>query len=237
MRPFPQSGLKYFLAQRLTLYSLVAGVAMCESGCANVASVASTPVGPQAISVTVTPSSGSVMLGNQFIFTTAVKNSSDSTVTWSVNGVAGGAAQMGTISASGVYTAPGDLPIPANLTVTATSHADISKSGSAVVTVQSDVVIGLPGGGGTNAVPVELGATHAFLAVVSSGAHPDKSVLWSLFIHDARTGTEKITQESSSANFDQRTRQFHADGIRGMALPAFREKLRQALEHDAALAH
>lgn len=56
-------------------------------------------------------------------------------------------------------------------------------------------------------------------------------------IHDARTGTEKITQESSSANFDQRTRQFHADGIRGMALPAFREKLRQALEHDAAVKH
>lgn len=29
-------------------------------------------------------------------------------------------------------------------------------------------------------MPVELGATHAFLAVVSSGAHPDKSVLWNL---------------------------------------------------------
>ncbi len=153
---------------------------MCESGCANVACIPSTPMGSQAISVTVTPSSGSVMLGNQSLFTAAVKNSSDSTVTWSVNGVAGGAAQMGTISASGVYTAPGDLPIPANLTVTATSHADVSKSGSAIVTVQSDVVIGLPGGGGTNAVPVELGATHAFLAVVSSGAHPDKSVVWSV---------------------------------------------------------
>jgi hypothetical protein len=45
------------------------------------------------ISVTVTPSSGSVMLGNQFQFTAAVKNSSDSAVTWRVNGVAGGAAR------------------------------------------------------------------------------------------------------------------------------------------------
>lgn len=54
---------------------------------------------------------------------------------------------------------------------------------------------------------------------------------------DARTGTEKITQESSSANFDQRTRQFHADGIRGMALTAFREKLRQALDRSVALEH
>jgi len=59
---------------------------------------------------------------------------------------------------------------------------------------------------------------------------------------DPRTGEEKITQESSGANFDQRTRQFHADvrgdvqreGIRGMALAAFQEKLRQALGRGVA---
>jgi hypothetical protein len=56
-------------------------------------------------------------------------------------------------------------------------------------------------------------------------------------LRDARTGAEKITQESSSANFDQHTHQFHADGIRGMALPAFREKLRQALERGVAAEH
>jgi hypothetical protein len=180
MRPFPQSGLKCFLAQRLTLYSLLAGVAICEGGCANVASVPSPPLGPQAISVTVTPSSGLVMLGNQFLFTAAVKNSSDTSVSWSVNGVAGGAAQTGTITTGGIYTAPSDLPVPANLTVTAISHADVTKSGTAIVTVHCDISIALPSGGGTGAVPVELGATHAFLAVVSSGAHPDKSVVWSL---------------------------------------------------------
>ena len=72
------------------------------------------------------------MLGNQFLFTAVVKNSSDSAVTWSVNGVAGGGAQTGTITTGGVYTAPGDLPIPANLTITVTSHADVSKSGSGI---------------------------------------------------------------------------------------------------------
>jgi hypothetical protein len=50
VRSFPQSGLKCFLAQRLTLYSLLAGVAICEKGCANVASIPSAPQGPQAIS-------------------------------------------------------------------------------------------------------------------------------------------------------------------------------------------
>jgi hypothetical protein len=60
-------------------------------------------------------------------------------------------------------------------------------------------------------------------------------------IRDARTGTEKITQESSSANFDERTRQFHADVqggvIRGMAVRAFQEKLRQAIGRGAAAEH
>ena len=60
-------------------------------------------------------------------------------------------------------------------------------------------------------------------------------------VRDARTGAEKITQESSSSNFDQRTPQFHADihgdGIRGMVLPAFREKLRQALERGVPVEH
>lgn len=56
-------------------------------------------------------------------------------------------------------------------------------------------------------------------------------------IRDARTGIEKITQESSTAIFDQGTRQFRADGIRGMALPAFQEKLRQALDRGVAAEH
>jgi hypothetical protein len=56
-------------------------------------------------------------------------------------------------------------------------------------------------------------------------------------IRDAQTGAEKITQESSSTNFDQRTRQFHSDGSRGMALPAFQEKLRQAIGRGVAVEH
>lgn len=60
-------------------------------------------------------------------------------------------------------------------------------------------------------------------------------------IRDARTGAEKITQESSSANFDERTRQFRADvqggGIRGMAVRAFQEKLRQAIGRGLAVEH
>jgi len=57
-------------------------------------------------------------------------------------------------------------------------------------------------------------------------------------IRDARTGVEKITQESSTAIFDQGTRQFRAaDGIRGMALPVFQEKLQRALGRGVTAEH
>ncbi len=117
-----------------------------------------------------------MLLGNQITFSAAVNNATDTTVAWSVNGVVGGALKTGTITAAGVYTAPADLPTLANLQVSATSHADATKSGSATVTIQSDVSVALPAGGAT----VELGATRAFVAQVNSAAHPDTAVAWSL---------------------------------------------------------
>src|SRR3984893_10063809 len=104
MRPFPRSGLKCFSVRRLTLYWLLAGAALSDGGCADLASIPLPPTRPQAITVTVKPSSGSVMLGNQCLFTAAVKNSSDSSVTWSVNGVAGGGGVTGINTGGGGYT-------------------------------------------------------------------------------------------------------------------------------------
>ena len=47
---------------------------------------------------------------------------------------------------------------------------------------------------------------------------------------DAQSGRERVTQESAFGKFDPQTRMFRADGIRGMELSAFREKLKQAIE-------
>ena len=114
--------------------------------------------------------SASVLLGNQLTFTATVKNHSDTSVLWSVNGVVGGTAASGTISSTGNYTAPVDLPVPANLVVTATSHANSKKSGSATGIVQSDVMVTLPtpSPGGLS---VELGAIRQL-----HGAHPRGAV-------------------------------------------------------------
>jgi ribosomal protein S12 methylthiotransferase accessory factor YcaO len=72
-----------------------------------------------------------VRVGRTQKFSATVQNASASTVTWAVNGIAGGNSTVGKISSAGVYTAPSKVPSPAQVTVIATSTADASKSASA----------------------------------------------------------------------------------------------------------
>jgi hypothetical protein len=85
------------------------------------------------VSVTVTTMSSNVIVGQTLQFTATVTGTTNTAVTWSVSG----GASNGTISATGVYTAPAAVPNPATVTITATSQADTTKSGSATVTVVS----------------------------------------------------------------------------------------------------
>ncbi len=87
------------------------------------------------ISVTVSPSTATVTIGQTTTFTAQVQNTTNPSVTWAVNGVAGGNSTVGTISAAGLYTAPGRVPSGA-VTITATSAADTSKSANASVNVK-----------------------------------------------------------------------------------------------------
>jgi hypothetical protein len=160
----------------LEVGALLLLLAMSQSGCATVAPKNSQQPPPnQAVAITVSPSSSTLLLGNSATFTASVTNTTDTAVTWSVNGNAGGNSALGTINANGVYTAPADLPSSA-IKVTATSHADSTKSASAAITVQSDIVVALS----STSAAVELGAPRAFSATISSAAHPDPSVTWSL---------------------------------------------------------
>jgi serine protease len=89
------------------------------------------------VAVSVSPATASVQTGMTQVFAAAVSGSSNTSVMWSVNGVAGGNAMVGMISASGVYTAPATVPSPAMVMVTAVSAADSTKSGSAQTTVMT----------------------------------------------------------------------------------------------------
>ncbi|MGB8474336.1 MAG: hypothetical protein WCE61_09650 [Candidatus Acidiferrum sp.] len=134
------------------------------------------PPTPPAPSVTVTPISSSVLLGNSQSFSATVTNTTDTSVRWSVNGLPGGSASTGTITTSGVYTAPPDLPSPTTVQVTATSQADTTKSATAQLTIVSDIAITL----GPPTASVELGATQGFQAAIASAGHPDNTVRWSI---------------------------------------------------------
>lgn len=107
-------------------------------GSSTVTVVASTAV----TSVSVSPATAQVVIGQSQSFTTQVTGTGaySTAVTWSVNGVNGGNNTYGTITA-GQYTAPASVPNPSSVTITATSVQDTTKSGSATATVTSAGVV------------------------------------------------------------------------------------------------
>ncbi len=99
----------------------------CATGPSSPPSTPETPE-PLAISVAVSPSIAGIQRGGTYTFVVSVINSANQAVTWSINeGSAGG-----TISNTGVYTAPS---VDGAYHIVATSQADPSKSGVATVTV------------------------------------------------------------------------------------------------------
>jgi hypothetical protein len=94
--------------------------------------------------VTVSPSAATLNVGATQQFTASVTNASNTGVTWQVNDVNGGSASTGTISATGLYTAPTQLTTsPSSFTVRAISVQDSSASGTAQVTVMNVPIAGV----------------------------------------------------------------------------------------------
>lgn len=106
------------------------------------------------VSVSVT-GSAQARLGSTVQLTAAVTGSSNTAVTWQVNGVTGGVAATGTISTSGLYTPPAAIPSPNMVTITAVSQASASASGSLAESI-------------LNPLPVVSSATTAQTASASS---------------------------------------------------------------------
>jgi uncharacterized protein (DUF1800 family) len=76
----------------------------------------------------------SVEVGKTYQFASYVPLSPN-TVVWSVNGIVGGNATIGTVSSTGRYAAPAVAPVPSVLAVRATSTAFPDRFGEATVTV------------------------------------------------------------------------------------------------------
>jgi serine protease len=104
---------------------------------------------PATIQVAVCPTTDSVQAGGTAqTFTATLGNTANTSVTWEVNGVAGGNAAVGTISTSGVYMPPASVPSPATVTVSAVSVADPGQSSTSQVTITAAPNSGGGGHGG-----------------------------------------------------------------------------------------
>jgi hypothetical protein len=87
------------------------------------------------VAVSVSPTSASVTAGKTQQFTGTVTGTTSTGVTWQVNNVAGGNSTVGTISTSGLYTAPGTVPSGGSVTVAAVSSYETLVSASATVAI------------------------------------------------------------------------------------------------------
>jgi hypothetical protein len=146
------------------------------------AAVTLLPVGGTLVSIIEPTLPPTVQVGQTQEFQASVTGSSDTTVSWEVDGIAGGNLNVGTIvpgsDGTAVYTAPARVPNPAQLIVSAISHAVPAAQASILVSVipavPVTVAVSAEGCVNTNAVPV--GTTVQFNAVVTGASSQD--VTW-----------------------------------------------------------
>jgi len=146
---FMNSGF-HRIAMALTI---AASLGVWGCGGSSTSSPASTP--PTLISVTVTPNSVTVLRDATQAFTAKVTGTTNTAVTWSVEGSAGG-----TIDSEGLYTPPPNGA--GTFYILATSRANSAASGVAVVTVPTPQVTIVP-----EVVTLHPGGTRTFAATVS----------------------------------------------------------------------
>ena len=142
-----------------------------------------------AINVTLTPTAASRAIGHRQTFTVQVNNTANQSVSWQVNGIAGGNTSAGQICVAGSnpcqqisssnggsvdYLAPAGVPSPNPVTVTATSQADNSKSASASVTILPHIVVGVLPGSAT----MSGGGQQRFTATVTGT--DNQQVTWNV---------------------------------------------------------
>ncbi len=145
---------------------LLLGLLMLQFACGGGSSSPPPPPPPPNITISISPTTPSVIVGATQQFTATVTGSTNTAVTWSVTG-------SGTISSSGLYTAPVSLTTPGSATVKATPQADTSKSASATITIPAVSATVSP-----STPSVILGGTQQFSATVSNAT--DTSVTWSV---------------------------------------------------------
>ncbi len=136
------------------------------------------------VSVTVNPASAAVRTGTNQQFSALVTGTANRSVTWDVNGVAGGNSTLGTISANGLYSAPSTLPSPISVTIHANSAA-APAAGYSVATISTTNVAVLPSG-----ATVAPSTTQQFVAQFATSTTIAAAVTW--YVNGIRGGNASV---------------------------------------------
>ena len=160
--------LPSFSSSKLYVLFSVFALSLGLVGCSNTS--LKSPPPPTAITVSLNPTSANIAAGATTQFTATVTGSANTSVTWSIDGVSGGNSSTGTISSSGLYTAPSSA---GSHTMTATSVADTSASAKAAVTVSLQALTLSP-----SSALLAVAGTQQFSATLQGA--PDSSVTWSV---------------------------------------------------------
>ena len=163
--------------------TLATGFLFVFSGCGG-NSTHSTQTAPVTPAVVTVAGAAQTRIGSTAQFTATVTGGTSTTVSWQVNGVTGGSAATGTISASGLYTAPATLPSPNTVTIAAVNAAatvpgtmvetilnPIPSVSSATATQSGTTTtynIDVMGTGFINGAQIEIGANAVTTNFVSS---------------------------------------------------------------------
>jgi hypothetical protein len=159
---------------RIFFCAILCAVGFALAGCGYAFAPPKPP--PPNVTVTIQPTSATLFLGQTLQFQATVTGDSNMNVTWEVNGVTGGSTGAGTISASGLYTAPPILPSPASVTVTAVSQVNPKDSAAAALILEDDIVVSVS----PLTASVPTGAAQVFNVTVSGTGSPATGVTWSV---------------------------------------------------------
>lgn len=150
-------------------------IAISQADSSRTATAVITVVAP----VVITPATITLAPGGTQTFSAVMPATGDTNVTWSITEGAGG-----TISNTGLYAAPAGAADASVFHIIATSVADPSKSATALVTIQTPVVV-LP-----NTATIKVSTTQLFTATVR--ATGSTNVTWTV-LEGATGGTIDAT--------------------------------------------
>ena len=128
------------------------------------------------VTVSVSPASATLYGQQTKQFTATVTNTTNTAVSWSIS-----PSNAGSISASGLYTAPSTISTQQTVTVTAISQANTAVSASATVTLMPTISVSVS----PSSASLYGGQSKSFLATVTNTSNA--AVTWS--ISPAGTGS------------------------------------------------